>query len=237
MSQFRVLPHAALIGLLLLVLACTPAPTPAGIGDVASAPTPTGEPPATAAESPTNAAPTLTDAQTVAATTAPPKTTVAVTATATSLPPTPTETPPAPTGTPGIEPPVAGQGNADVLHVRAVQTADSGTGSGRGSTWTFHVTVEHPDTGWEDYADGWDVVTPDGAVLKPDPSSPFTRLLLHPHENEQPFTRSQSGIVIPEGVTQVRVRAHDLVDGFGGREVLVDLMATAGEGFEVERSP
>jgi hypothetical protein len=113
--------------------------------------------------------------------------------------------------------------------VRAVQAADG--------TWTFHVTVRHPDTGWEDYADGWDVVAPDGQVLKPDPSSPFTRLLLHPHETEQPFTRSQSGIVIPDGVSQVRVRAHDLVDGFGGREVVVDLTLTSGTSFEVERRP
>jgi hypothetical protein len=120
-----------------------------------------------------------------------------------------------------------GQGNADVLHVRAVQGSDG--------TWTFHVTVEHPDTGWEDYADGWDVVMPDGTVLKPDPDSQFTRTLLHPHVNEQPFTRSQSGVEIPEGVTAVRVRAHDLVDGFGGQEVVVDLIAGSGANFEVER--
>jgi hypothetical protein len=113
--------------------------------------------------------------------------------------------------------------------VRAVEAADS--------TWTFHVTVQHPDTGWEDYADGWDVVSPDGTVLKPDPGSPFTRLLLHPHEAEQPFTRSQSGIAIPSGVTKVTVRAHDLVDGFGGREVVVDLTVTTAQDFEVERSP
>lgn len=97
------------------------------------------------------------------------------------------------------------------------------------------MTVEHPDTGWEDYADGWDVMTPDGTVLKPDSNSQFTRTLLHPHENEQPFTRSQSGIQIPEGVNQVRVRAHDLVDGFGGREVVVDLSQESGPDFEVER--
>jgi hypothetical protein len=117
--------------------------------------------------------------------------------------------------------------NADVLFVRAVQASDG--------DWTFHVTVGHPDSGWEDYADGWDVLTPDGTVLKPDPDSPFTRLLLHPHENEQPFTRSQSGIVVPDGVTQVRVRAHDLVDGYGGREVVVDLTASSGPDFEVQR--
>ena len=136
---------------------------------------------------------------------------------------------PRPTASPSPAPTSAGESvaNADVLFVRAVQGSD-----GR---WTFHVTVEHPDTGWEDYADGWDVLTPDGEVLRPNKEDIFTRLLLHPHENEQPFTRSQSSIVIPEGVTQVRVRAHDLVDGFGGREVVVDLTVSSGPDFEVEQ--
>jgi len=116
--------------------------------------------------------------------------------------------------------------DAAVLHVKAVN-------SGKGG-WTFHVTVVHPDTGWDDYADGWDVVLPNGTVVKPDADSPFTRLLLHPHENEQPFIRSQSGIVLPEGVTTVTVRAHDLRDGFGGPEIEVDLTADSGPGFNVE---
>lgn len=116
--------------------------------------------------------------------------------------------------------------NADVTFVRVVQNGD---------TWTFHVTVTHPDTGWEDYADGWDVILPDGTVIKPDSESPFTRLLLHPHETEQPFTRSQSGIVIPESATQVTVRAHDLVDGFGGQEIAVDLTQAVSDSYEVIR--
>ncbi|MCD6298768.1 MAG: hypothetical protein J7M30_16620 [Deltaproteobacteria bacterium] len=57
-----------------------------------------------------------------------------------------------------------------------------------------------------------------------------------PDVKEQPFTRSQSGIVIPPGVTRVRVRAHDLVDGFGGREVLVDLTVSSGPDFKVEHT-
>lgn len=133
-------------------------------------------------------------------------------------PPAPTPTAMAPTG---------GGGNADVLQVRAVQAPDA--------SWTFHVTVQHPDTGWDDYADGWDVVLPDGSVVRPDPDSPFTRLLLHPHEEEQPFTRSQGALIIPEGVSEVRVRAHDLVDGYGGREVVLDLTVPAGPDFTVER--
>ena len=161
----------------------------------------------------------------------------------TEPPPTPTVEPATPIPTPTSEmsplptaaPERAEIGNADVTYVRAVQAADPSTGSGQGGTWTFYVTVQHPDTGWEDYADGWDVLTLDGTVIKPDPNSPFTRLLTHPHVNEQPFTRSQSGIVIPDDVTQVRVRAHELVDGYGGREVVVDLTISSGPDFEVER--
>ena len=120
-----------------------------------------------------------------------------------------------------------GGADADVVFVRAVLEADN--------TWTFHVTVLHPDTGWDDYTDGWDVVTPDGIVLTVDPDDTFTRLLLHPHVGEQPFTRSQGGIQIPDGVIQVRVRAHDILDGFGGREVMVDLTEKTGPDFKVER--
>lgn len=117
--------------------------------------------------------------------------------------------------------------DADVVSVRAVHTPDD--------SWTFHVTVRHPDTGWDDYANGWDVITPDGLVLKRDPDDLFTRLLLHPHVDEQPYTRSQSGLFMPEGTNQVIVRAHDLVNGFGGQSITVDLTASSGPGFKVER--
>ncbi len=117
--------------------------------------------------------------------------------------------------------------DADVEYVRAERNPNG--------NWTFYVTVRHPDTGWEDYADGWDVVLPDGTVLKANESDPFTRLLLHPHVNEQPFTRSQSGLTIPDDVTTVTVRAHDIVDGFGGVEVQVDLTQASGDSYEVNR--
>lgn len=147
------------------------------------------------------------------------------------LPISPSPTSPDPTNTPIPEPtnlqsPISAA-DANVLFVKAAETASG--------VWTFSVTVAHLDTGWEDYADGWDVMQPDGTVILPDPDSPFTRLLLHPHETEQPFTRSQSNIVIPEGVTAVTVRAHDLVDGFGGQEVVVELTAVSTDTFEVTR--
>jgi len=106
-------------------------------------------------------------------------------------------------------------GNAEVKKVEVRQTAPG--------TWYFSVTVQHPDTGWDDYADGWDVVLPDGSVVKPVASEAFTRTLWHPHVNEQPFTRSQGGINIPDDIHQVTVRAHDKRDGFGGKTKAVKL--------------
>lgn len=118
--------------------------------------------------------------------------------------------------------------DANVTFVRAEQAADG--------TWTFHVTVEHPDTGWEDYANGWDIITTQGQVIKKSVDEAFTRVLTHPHENEQPFTRSQSGLVIPTDVTEVFVRAHDIVHGWGGDIVYVDLTTSEGQNYEVVRA-
>jgi hypothetical protein len=71
----------------------------------------------------------------------------------------------------------------------------------------FSVTLSHPDTGWDHYADGWEVLDADGNSLG-------VRELLHPHVAEQPFTRSLSGVVVPGGATVVYVRARCNVDGW-----------------------
>ncbi|GAB5471511.1 MAG: hypothetical protein Kilf2KO_45410 [Rhodospirillales bacterium] len=74
--------------------------------------------------------------------------------------------------------------------------------------YQFDVTVRHPDTGWDAYADRWEVLAPDGSVLG-------TRVLAHPHVDEQPFTRSLGGVAIPAEIEEVTVRARDSVDGWG----------------------
>ena len=81
---------------------------------------------------------------------------------------------------------------------------------------TFSVTLEHADEGWDHYADQWDVVTLDNQLLK-------SRVLYHPHENEQPFTRSLSGVLIPDDIVQVKIRARDSLHGYSQNEMLVDL--------------
>lgn len=99
-------------------------------------------------------------------------------------------------------------GPADVLSASADCSA---------SVCRFVVTVRHEDEGWNHYANAWEVVAPDGAVLA-------TRVLQHPHVGEQPFTRELSGVKVPATLTSVRIRARDSVQGFGGREVVVSLM-------------
>ena len=102
----------------------------------------------------------------------------------------------------------AAEGCADVVDAEYDVAADG--------TYRFSVTVASADTGWEKYADAWEVVAPDGTVLA-------TRVLAHPHVDEQPFTRSQSGVTVPAGVAEVTVRARDSVAGFCGQELDVAL--------------
>ena len=99
-------------------------------------------------------------------------------------------------------------GEADVLDVDVSCNSDS--------VCRFDVTVKHKDKGWKHYANRWEVLSPDGEVLA-------TRVLLHPHVNEQPFTRSLTNVEIPGDLVEVVVRAHDLVHEYGGKEFVVKL--------------
>ncbi len=83
-------------------------------------------------------------------------------------------------------------GEADVI---AVEARASGP-----QVFYFDVTVRSKDTGWDYYAERFEVVAPDGSVLG-------TRVLLHPHETEQPFTRELDGVRIAPSIGQVTVRA------------------------------
>ena len=81
---------------------------------------------------------------------------------------------------------------------------------------SFDVTLEHEDTGWDHYADYWQVIDEHGTVLG-------KRVLHHPHVNEQPFTRSLGGIKIPKNVKTVWIEAHDSVHGLSGNRHKVEL--------------
>jgi len=85
-----------------------------------------------------------------------------------------------------------------------------------GTVWNVSVTMTHPDTGWDHFADGWEVLDSQGNRLG-------YRELMHPHVEEQPFTRSLSGVVIPDGTREVFVKARCSVDGWAGEAVRVKL--------------
>ena len=74
-------------------------------------------------------------------------------------------------------------------------TAERGT-----MGWRIEVTLSHPDTGWDHYASGWEVLDKAGNRLA-------YRELMHPHVHEQPFTRSLSNVMLPDGTRSVFIRA------------------------------
>ncbi|HAD85835.1 MAG TPA: hypothetical protein DCG48_00590 [Rhodospirillaceae bacterium] len=104
-----------------------------------------------------------------------------------------------------------GSVQADQPQVIAAEASPNGDGS-----YTVSATIRHGDTGWDHYADNFEVLGPDGTVLE-------RRVLYHPHVDEQPFTRSVGGVNVPPGIKQVIVRAHDKVHGYGNATVTVTL--------------
>lgn len=97
--------------------------------------------------------------------------------------------------------------------VTIVDATASPTGSG---VYSFAVTLRHADSGWDHYADSWEVIAPGGELIG-------KRTLYHPHVDEQPFTRSLSGVAIPDGVDHVEIRAHDKLHGYGAKAFRIEL--------------
>ena len=89
-----------------------------------------------------------------------------------------------------------------LAHADLAQVLGASYSSGR-----LSVTLAHPDTGWDHYADAWEVLSLDGESLG-------VRELAHPHVEEQPFTRSLSVDLPGDGPWEVLIRARDSVHGW-----------------------
>lgn len=100
----------------------------------------------------------------------------------------------------------------DYAHVLGVSIRETGE-----NLYTISATVRHHDQGWDNYADAFEVMG--------DKVANGLRVLTHPHDTEQPFTRSQSGVSASGLVT---VAAKDNVEGWGGSSISIDLEQFAG---------
>ncbi|NJL58153.1 MAG: hypothetical protein HC879_02970 [Leptolyngbyaceae cyanobacterium SL_5_9] len=92
--------------------------------------------------------------------------------------------------------------------------------AGEPGAYTFVVTVQSPDTGCDQYADWWEVLSEEGELI-------FRRTLAHSHVNEQPFSRPGGAVEIqPDQL--VIVRAHMNPQGYGTQA----MQGTVETGFE-----
>lgn len=82
-------------------------------------------------------------------------------------------------------------------------------------SWTFEMTVSSPYNSPERYADGWRITAGDQVFDE--------KTLTHDHAAQQPFTRSQTGVRIPDDVSSVTVEGGDLRNGSGGSALEVSL--------------
>lgn len=109
---------------------------------------------------------------------------------------------------------------AQVKHVDAQQSKDG--------TWCFDTQILHNDQGWGHYADAWQIKDVKGNVLG-------ERVLAHPHDNEQPFTRKLCHVKIPDGTTNIIVSAKCNEHGFGGHTINLDMGVSKGINFTIQR--
>ena len=109
-----------------------------------------------------------------------------------------------------------GSGFADVTAITS-QVSSNG--------YNFSVTLSSPDTGCNQYADWWEVLSEDGALI-------YRRILTHSHVDEQPFTRSGGPIDIAEDQV-VWVRGHMNNAGYGGQV----MKGSPGNGFSITDFP
>ena len=80
--------------------------------------------------------------------------------------------------------------------------------TGSEGAWTFTVTLRSPDVDCKQYADWWELVSPEGQLV-------YRRILDHSHPDEQPFARSGDPVDVAQDQALV-VRGHMNGAGYGG---------------------
>jgi len=74
------------------------------------------------------------------------------------------------------------------------------TTNGNEGAYRFSVTLKSTETGCEQYADWWEVLSEEGELL-------YRRILVHSHPDTQPFTRSGGKVNIGGQVIVIAPKA------------------------------
>ncbi|RUM94477.1 MAG: hypothetical protein DSZ28_03005 [Thiothrix sp.] len=100
------------------------------------------------------------------------------------------------------------QGRVLALQKRSEADIKSVSVTGSDGNYTFAVKIKSDDAGWDQYADGWEVLNAQGDLV-------YRRVLGHPHVNEQPFTRSGGPVNVGKA-DKIYIRAHLNNKGYVG---------------------
>jgi len=103
--------------------------------------------------------------------------------------------------------------NNDLAKIVSVTT------SGNENKYSFSVGILSPDTGCNQYADWWEVISEDGKLI-------YRRILVHSHIDEQPFVRSGGDVAIKKDQIII-VRVHMNNSGYS----LITFKGSVANGF------
>ena len=92
--------------------------------------------------------------------------------------------------------------------------------AGDPGAYTFSVTIQSQETGCDQYANWWEVVSEEGDLI-------YRRILAHSHVDEQPFSRTGGPVAIQPDQSVI-VRAHMDPQGYGTQA----MQGTVENGFE-----
>jgi hypothetical protein len=90
-----------------------------------------------------------------------------------------------------------------------------------GAGWTVRALIRHPDSGWDHYASGWQILAPDRTVLA-------LAEITHPHPDGEPIREELTGLQLPEGVDHLLIRVRCTLDGWSARFYRLDIGTQVG---------
>lgn len=95
----------------------------------------------------------------------------------------------------------------DVARIADVQIKrDSADQAG---IYHIRVTIEHEDTGWDDYVEAWEITSPEGELLG-------VRPFFEPELEDTKTVSALAGVVIPEEIKSIMIRARTHPNGIEG---------------------